>query len=429
MKRVAAFVPVVLLLVFESAIAAPSAPVAQLPSTIQHIVIIIQENRSFDNLFQGYPGANTWPFGLDHTGNIVQLQPEHLGNGYDILHDMGNFLQSYDNGKMDGFDREAASDHHRLKYPQYAYVEPADVVQYRQMAARYVLNDNTFSSQLDASFTAHQYLIAAQAHDAVGFPEHGWGCPNGRVVTLRQNRTRGPMESACFGTSDPATYPTLGDELDAAGLPWRFYGPIPPRESGSGWLGYRAVNHIFNGPDWTADVSSPQTRILADVPNGQLASVTWVIPDLHDSDHPGPLNDTGPEWVSNIVNVIGRSPFWTSTVIFVIWDDWGGWYDHVPPPQLDFDGLGFRVPLLCISPYARPGYVSHVQLESASILRFAEDNFGLPQMAAADKRAADAGADCLDFSHGPRGFQPLRTRLGPNYFLSRPASDRDPDDQ
>ena len=98
----------------------------------------------------------------------------------------------------------------------------------------------------------------------------------------------------------------------------------------------------------------------------------------------------GPSWVAALVNTVGKSRYWNSTAIFVQWDDWGGLYDHVPPPFEDYDGLGFRVPLLVISPYAKPNYVSHVQYETASVLHFAEDLFGLGRLAAADRRAAIA---------------------------------------
>jgi phospholipase C len=398
-------------------------------SPIQHVVIIIQENRTFDDLFQGYPGANTVPAGLDHDGNIVQLQPVSLAAPYDILHGLGSFKRAYDGGRLDGFDLEHVHDRPSGDlFPQFGYVPAGEVGPYLALAHQYVLADDTFSSQLDGSFTAHQYLIAAQAMHAVNYPQASWGCPAGTVDTLLPDRKGGPREPACFGTTAPSSYPTLGDELDAAGLSWRFYAPSIG-SSGGIWSGYRAVKHIYGGTDWNDDVISPQTQILTDAPNGTLAAVTWVVPDVHDSDHANSKSATGPQWVASVVNAIGESPFWNSSVIFVIWDDWGGWYDHVPPPQLDYDGLGFRVPLLCISPYAKQNYVSHVQLESASILRFVEDNFGLRQLAAADARATDAGADCLNPSQRARKFAPIAAGLQAPYFIHRRPSLRPPDDE
>ena len=103
----------------------------------------------------------------------------------------------------------------------------------------------------------------------------------------------------------------------------------------------------------------------------------------------------------------------------MIWDDWGGLYDHVPPPHLGYDGLGFRVPLLVISPYAKKSYVSHVQYETASVLRFAEDAFGLPQLADADKRATSPAADCFDFAQKPRPFVKIDAPHRPKFFIGR----------
>jgi phospholipase C len=130
-----------------------------------------------------------------------------------------------------------------------------------------------------------------------------------------------------------------------------------------------------------------------------------------------------------LVNAVGKSKFWDSTAIFVQWDDWGGLYDHVPPPFKDYDGLGFRVPLLVISPYAKKDYVSHVQYETASVLRFAEDLYGLDQLSAADKRAASPAKDCFDFSAPPRKFVPIKAPLDPSFFMDQPPDLRPPDDQ
>ncbi len=149
------------------------------------------------------------------------------------------------------------------------------------------------------------------------------------------------------------------------------------------------------------------SQVIVNVAQGKLAGVAWVTPTCQNSDHAACGSATGPQWAAGVVNAIGESPFWNSTAIFVMWDEWGGWYDHVPPPHLDFDGLGFRVPLLVISPFANRGYVSHVQYEHGSLLRFIEDRFGLAQMAASDQRANSPASDCFDFAQAPRTFQPF----------------------
>jgi phospholipase C len=391
---------------------------------IQHVVIIIQENRSFDDLFQAYPGADTVSSGLVSTGQAVPLVPVSLKSRYDIIHRLGEYLNSYDNGKMDGFDLQPIHGKTTLQYPQYGYVPASETALYFQMAQQYVLGDRMFASNLDASFVAHQYLIAGQANRAVNLPVGSWGCDGGpadTIPTLNDNRTIGPSVRACFD------YPTLGDELDAKGLTWRFYAPMIGNRAYI-WSAYQAVDHIRFGSDWAADVISPQTQILSDVPAGTLANVTWVVPSLPDSDHAGSGSAAGPQWVASVVNAIGQSQFWNSTAIFVVWDDWGGWYDHVPPPQLDYDGLGFRVPLLIISPYAKQGSVTHVQYEFGSILRFVEKNFGLATLAAADARANNPGSDAFQFARAPRPFASFAALKRPADFLRERPSARPPDD-
>jgi phospholipase C len=157
-----------------------------------------------------------------------------------------------------------------------------------------------------------------------------------------------------------------------------------------------------------------------------LAGVTWVTPSIADSDHAGSQSKTGPQWVANVVNAIGESQFWGSTAIFVTWDDWGGWYDHVVPPQLDSMGLGFRVPLIVISPYAKAAYVSHVQHEFGSILHFTEDTFGLGQLSAEDARA-DALPDCFDFTQVPLKYIPVPVKRKASSFLNEGAQTQPPD--
>jgi phospholipase C len=407
---------------------APSvAPSPDLPAgTIQHVVIIIQENRSFDDLFQGYPGADTVSTGKDSHGNTITLQSTPFEAGYDIIHNFNNFVKAYDGGKMDGFDTESINGNHAgYPNPQYGYVPASETQLYFRIAQQYVLADRMFPSNVDGSFVSHQYAIAAQAQSAVDYPTGYWGCdggPSDTVTTLMQNRTIGPPEAACFD------YKTLGDEMDKKGLSWSFYTPHYTSQTGGIWNAFQAVKHIRQGPEWFTHVISPETQILQDVPAGTLANLTWVVPDFANSDHAGVDTPAGgPNWVTSIVNAIGTSTFWNSTVIFVFWDDWGGWYDHVPPPQVDYDGLGVRVPLLCISPYSGKGVVSHVQYETGSLLHFAEGVFGLPYLAASDKRSTSAGVGCIRNSK-PRPFVPFAATLGPQYFLHHRASNRGPDD-
>lgn len=367
------------------------------------MVIIVQENRSFDNLFYGYPGANTATSGRNSKGQTIPLVPISLAAPYDILHASNNFIDSWDNGKMDGFDKEPASGHPGgYPNPQYGYVPDAEKQPLLLLAQQYVLGDNMFTSQLDASFTAHQYVYAAQADDTVNFPGGAWGCfpTPGRIHTFTQQRQPGPVIDACF------TRPTLPTALEGIGVSWRWYGSYPGG-GGYDWIGVQAAQDIRGSVTWKSHVITPELQFLKDVAAGTLAGVTWITPNLRYSDHSGSHSADGPQYVAALVNAVGQSPFWSSSVIFVTWDDWGGWYDHVPPPQLDYDGLGIRVPLLCISPFAATGAVSHVQYETASILKFVEQNWGLPALAAADTRAASAGSGCLKTGARPRAFKPI----------------------
>lgn len=389
---------------------------------IQHIVFIVQENRSFDNLFQGYPGADTASSGKNSKGETIPLQPASLTDRYQIDHSAQAMFEACDGTgkipgthcKMDGFNLEQSV--FGPSNPQYVYVPHNESRPYFEMAHHGVLADRMFQSQLDESFVAHQYVIAAQADGTVNLPTLLWGCGGSKkdtIPTIATDRTMGASISPCFD------YQTLADELDAAKLSWRFYASKYGSDSsggGSGWSGYQAVKHIRYGPDWK-NVISPNWRFISDVRAGELANFTWITPVCEDSDHVQCGGGFGPSWVAALVNTVGKSKFWRSTAIFVMWDDWGGLYDHVAPEYKDLDGLGFRVPLLIVSPYAKPNYVSHVHYETASVLRFAEDLWGLDRLAAADRRTNSPALDCFDFKAEPRPFVKIAAPHPPNFFM------------
>ncbi|MBV8372839.1 MAG: hypothetical protein JOY69_06235, partial [Candidatus Eremiobacteraeota bacterium] len=367
--------------------------------------------------------------GKDASGKTIQLRPVSLAKQYVIDHSMGSMFAACNGSKklpgtkcrMDGFDNEpgGGGPPHR----EYVYVPHSDSKPYFDMAHEWVVADHMFQSHLDESFVSHQYIIAAQAHSSVDLPYGYWGCdggPSDQVQTVTQKRTYGPMQEACFD------YTTLGDELDSAGLTWRFYTSKIDNDGGE-WSGYQAVRHIRFGKDWKQDIITPQKRFLKDVAAGTLADVTWITPICANSDHVNCGGGFGPSWVTSLVNAVGESQFWDSSVIFVMWDDWGGLYDHVPPPYEDYDGLGFRVPLLVMSPYAKKDYVSHTQFETGSLLRFAEDVFGLGRLAASDARANSPANDCFDFNKPPRLFVPIQAPKSRAFFLAQPEDNRPPD--
>jgi phospholipase C len=195
------------------------------------------------------------------------------------------------------------------------------------------------------------------------------------------------------------------------------------------WSAYQAIEHIYGGPDWRKNVVPPQTKFFHDVSSGDLPAVSWVTPTCVNSDHAGCGGNTGPDWVGSLVNAIGESKYWDSTVIFVFWDDYGGWYDHAPPSMVDYDGLGIRVPLLIISAYAKQGYVSSVRYEHGSILKFVEDQWGLGRLSASDTRASTISPDCFDFAKSPRAFTAIPVAHDRDYFLGQPLDTRPPDNE
>ena len=403
--------------------------------------MIVQENRSFDNLFQGFPGADTQPYGYTSSGKKVALRPVGLEADWDIVHSSKAYFDACDGSgsipgtgcKMDGFDKEpfvCSRGLHPYCPPrdsQYAYVPNAETKPYFAIAKQYVLADRAFTSNFDgSSFVSHQYFIAGQANAAVDYPSQPyWGCDGGKgdtVVTLTQARTYGPPIRACFDDR------TLANEMDAAGVSWRYY-TSGIRQDSYIWNAFQAIRPVRYGPEWKTNVVTPQSRFFKDVQNGALPAVSWITPTCANSDHSSCGSNHGPAWVASLVNAVGESSYWNSTVVFVMWDDYGGWYDHVPPPLADYDGLGIRVPLLVVSAYAKAGYVSHVQYEHGSVLKFIEDQFGLAPLAASDARANSPAADCFDFNQPPRTFKKIRAPLGPADFEREPLDPRaiDPD--
>ncbi len=166
----------------------------------------------------------------------------------------------------------------------------------------------------------------------------------------------------------------------------------------------------------------PETNIFNDISKGTLPSMSWVIPDAVNSDHPGYGSDTGPSWIASVVNAIGESSYWDSTAIVVVWDDWGGFYDPVRPPKLDDQGgPGFRVGAIVISPYVPQGEISNTVYEFGSIVRFIEDTWNLGHLGTTDETARSI-ADMFDFSQSPRSFTKITSSYSRAYFLRQKPS-------
>ncbi len=439
-------------------------------SNIKHVIIIFQENRSTDTLFQDpvliARGADIAGSGINSAGQVVPLTSIDLGTAgtnpqnYDLNHSRNAFLLMYDGGKMDGADKIPVTCNSNAPATcpppnaQFRYVSPADVGPYFQLGEQYTFGDRMFQTNEGPSFPAHQFILSGTSAPT----ETSTGMVTGNIANLSTTAAGvGCLANAgaytqVLDVTGKATYifpcfehATLSDLLEAAGISWKYYAQF----DGSLWTAPNAIEHICGpnvpppnatacaGTDWTAHVMISNDKaptILQDIANGNLAGLSWVTPTSGASDHAGSNNGTGPSWVASIVNAVGNSQYWSDTAIVLTWDDWGGWYDHVAPQVID-DGVswgsgsiyGFRVPLIVISPYAKPGYISHVNHDFGSIVHFAEQVFDLPSLGFADARADDL-SDCFDFAQAPLPFNTIESPLKANYFVNNPTPRMDPDD-
>ncbi|HZV77538.1 MAG TPA: alkaline phosphatase family protein [Candidatus Babeliales bacterium] len=452
----------------------PNNPQSGSPGTpIQHVVLIVQENRSFDNFFAKFPGADGATRGEEevlegskYVDKWVTLQSHSLIMSTDLQHCHKAFETSYDGGKMDGFDLigtgACGGQYKPAGTLPYQYVKEADIQPYWDMAEQWVLADHMFQTQGSGSFTAHQDLIrggtcitsiascetpSQTTLSMIDTPDAmPWGCnsPSGaRTWTINYGGDvvhNGPFPcSDDFPDYGSSGYETLRDLFDAAGVSWKYYTPCfsgysqgcPPSSkcpdcSGDTLNAFDVIYPVRYGSEWGTKVSMPDTNIFNDISGGTLPNVSWVIPEDDEADHPGYAIDKGPEWVASVVNALGESSYWDSTAIFILWDDWGGFYDSVAPPFQDkFGGLGFRVPCMVISPYdiagsgSQGGYVEHTQYEFGSILKYIEVNWGLPSLHTTDARATSIG-NVFDYSQKPRAFNAIPSKYTARYFLNRP---------
>jgi len=420
--------------------AQPASDPLRVPSTpVEHVVIIVQENRSVDNLFNGFPGANTVRSGENSKGQEVPLSQVALAAPYDLSHKHSAFVTEYANGELNGFNLEGrkcnkdapASGCPPSDVAAYGYVPESDVEPYWAMAAQYTLGDEMFQTNQGPSFPAHQYLVSGTStisDDSTLKAAENPVTPTGQATGGCDSRSGSTVLLINLqGKEEQKVYPcfnriSLMQVANDASVTWRYYEAGP----GAGiWHAPDAIREIRYGSSYK-DVVWPSVDILRDIRNGDLANISWVTPTVAESDHPGKNNGTGPSWVGTVVNAIGESPYWSSTVVFVVWDDWGGWYEHVPPKIYNSYELGFRVPLLVISPYSKRGYVSHVPYEFGSILKFIESTFDLPSMGTTDVRATDV-TDCFDFNQF-HPFKHIQTEYSAPYFEHQAPSNEPPDD-
>ena len=430
---------------------------------ISHVIVIIQENRSFENFFAGWPDANAPMSGCASPSpkpsenevvmpasqyggpadavscpgkdSVVALHQVTFEDNRDLEHDWGSSMTEWNKGQMDGF---TAYGNNHGPDQAYAYVEHSQIEPYRLMAKRYVLADAMFPTEFGGSFTGHLTLVAGTddiklpSEAEVNFPSHAPDdCdspPHTKSSYLTSDRVvhffDGPFP--CFDQ-----FNTMAQVLDNAKVSWKMY--ATHLVDGGFWEPFEAIRYVRYGDDWNTNIIAPQTKFLTDASSGQLASVSWVTPTRTDSDHPAASSDKGPSWVASIVNAVGTSPYWSKSAIIVVWDDWGGFYDNAKPPQLDYRGLGMRVPCLIISPYAKHGVVDHTQYEYGSILRFIEEVNGLPagSIGPTSDGYTDARAKSLDnafdFTQKPRRFSVIPSKYPMSHFINEPPDNQPAD--
>ncbi len=375
---------------------------------IKHVIVVVMENRSFDNMFRGFPGADSVASGRGHLGQVIPLAPTPYEGVCDPDHSHEAWVKDYDAGKMDGFDTTPASCigvTAASTYP-YGYLPYAEVKPYWDIAKQFGVADNMFASQTGPSYPGHMFIVAGTSGNQTDDPSNAlvWGCDSPAGTTVPYLNAQGTIA----GTEFPCLYRTrtLGNMLDSYGLSWAYY---------SNDLSYLATGQEYdlstqpedafalvrNGPDWQKDVIMRDgvDREFLDIARGNLPAVSWFNPPVIASDHAQDTTNFGPDYNADLVNALMTSPagYWKDTALFITWDDPGGWYDHVRPQELDNNGLGFRVPLIVAGRYAKRSYVSHVRHEYGSLLKFIEYNWNLPTLGTTDRRA-DNLLDMFDFS-------------------------------
>ena len=402
---------------------------------IRNVIFIVKENRTFDNYFGKFPGADGATMGRISDGTVIPLGP--LPNGpQGAEHSWDAALLAYHDGAMDQFDLIPGSEGGAQNMVQ---ASEEDIPNYWKLAREFVLSDAFFSSLHGPSFPNHLYTIAAQSGGAQDnprpFPDYPpppivdpcvsstmcpypglpglepsdippftgggvWGCDTDRraMVTILDEEGEVEVIYPCFD------FPTLGDELTEAGVSWKMYAPPPPdaehQPNGYQWTAYDAIRHIRDSEEWQAHVV-PTEYFVEDARNGRLPAVSWVSIPFDVTEHPpSPICD-GENWTVSLIQALASGPQWRHSAVFLTWDDFGGFYDHVPPTQIDKFGLGFRIPLIVISPYAKRGYIDHARAEFSSVLKFIETNWNLPSLTGRDADTVDM-TQVFDFDERPR---------------------------
>jgi phospholipase C len=353
---------------------------------IKHVIVIMQENRSFDEYFGRYPGADGIPAGVcvrDPRPGHSCIKPFHDPSdvNVDAPHSNRASVGDVNEGKMDGFVGQFVAECRDRVTSGCApegvmgYKTEADIPNYWAYARRFVLQDHMFEPAVANSLPSHLYVVS------------GWSArcdepedPSTCVSDIQQRRIE-PRPGPQVGWTD-LTYLLHKNKVS-----WRYYvgvGEQPGCHAANGRCeqGPKKAGRWNPLPEFVtvhdnaqlANIRSAE-EFFTDAHRGALPAVSWIVPNDRYSDHPPARVSDGQFWVTKLVNAVMRSPHWKSSAIFVAWDDWGGFYDHVVPPVVDGNGYGLRVPGLVISPYAKRGYIDHQTLSFDAYLKFIEDRF------------------------------------------------------
>ncbi|MEX0992239.1 MAG: alkaline phosphatase family protein [Actinomycetota bacterium] len=383
---------------------------------IKHVIYIMLENRSFDSIFGTMKGVNGATRG-NRLGKEVPLIhcPQWLPG--DLPHDHVSALAQYNDGKLDGFAIGSFG-----RFYGYSQLHESDVPNYFRWAREYVICDNFFASAMGPSYPNHLFYIAGTSGGAFDNPENistrqaagvdpdgeslrikSWGCDaygDGVFALTYDDKGNLTKHSTCF------TFKTVGEQLTDEGIDWAYYA-AEPTEPGYIWSAYTSIEQVFHSDLYARHIRDVD-RLIDDIKGPGLPAVTWVTPRFQLSDHPPWNSRFAHNWVTEIVNAVMTSRMWSNTAIFLTWDEWGGFYDHVRPPKIDEIGLGFRVPMLVISPFARRGYVDDAIGEFSTPLKFIADNWGLPYLTSRVRKTHDF-SHVFDFKQKPRPPEPLET--------------------
>ena len=380
---------------------AASGPDSSKPATpIQHLVIVMQENHTFDNYFGTYPGVDGLPSGVKMPVDPANpsagfVAPWHIGNSTitDLSHSAATFKAQYANGSMNAFVSALNTRNQDGKLTM-GYYDGTDIPYYWNLAGNYVLFDEFFSSAKDGSFPNHMFWVAAAPPNP----------PKGQTLSQWL-----------------ANVPTIFDRLQAAGVSWKFYvqnydpsltyhnaATAGNRESQVIWVPLLNFDRFIDDPTLSSHIVD-LSQYYVDLANGTLPAVSYIVPSGA-SEHPPSSLASGQKFVKTLVQELMRSSAWDSSAFMLAYDDWGGWYDHVIPPQVDAYGYGLRVPVILVSPYAKKGYVDSTVLDFTSMLKFIEQNWGIAPLTARDANANNF-LSAFDFNQAPRPAQFVSSTL------------------